>query len=84
METVEEEAKEGYLNGSELWLFTDDVTAEGCFFRGGSSSKLLHELVLRLRKTEMEYEFTLLNLCLTLKLMIRLITNYETVYSSNG
>ncbi len=59
METVEEEAKEGYLNGSELWLFTDDVTAEGCFFRGGSSSKLLHELILHLRKTEMEYEFTL-------------------------
>jgi hypothetical protein len=26
----------------------------------------------------------LLNLCLTLKLMIRLITNYETVYLSNG
>jgi hypothetical protein len=25
-----------------------------------------------------------LNLCLTLKVMIRLITNYETVYSSNG
>jgi hypothetical protein len=25
-----------------------------------------------------------LNLCLTLTLMIRLITNYETVYSSNG
>ncbi len=57
---MEERAKEGYLNGGELWLFTDNATAEGCFFRGGSSSKLLHELVLRLRKTEMEYELTLL------------------------
>jgi hypothetical protein len=27
---------------------------------------------------------SVLNLCLTLKLMIRLITNYETVYLSNG
>ncbi len=29
-------------------------------------------------------ELTLLNLCLNLKSMIRLITNYETVYLSNG
>jgi hypothetical protein len=28
--------------------------------------------------------YCLLNLCLTLKSMIRLITNYETVYLSNG
>ncbi len=56
---MEEEAKEGYLEGGELCLFTDIATAEGCFFRGGSSSKLLHELVLHLRKTELEHEFTL-------------------------
>ncbi len=36
-----------------------NTTAEGCFFHGGSSSKLLHELVLRLRKTELEYDLTL-------------------------
>jgi hypothetical protein len=30
-ETVEEEAKEGYLKGGELWLFTDNATAKGCF-----------------------------------------------------
>jgi hypothetical protein len=59
VDTVEEEAKEGYLQGGELWLFTNNATAEGCFFCGGSSSKLLHELVLCLRKTEMEYDFTL-------------------------
>ncbi len=40
-------------------MFTDNSTAESCFFHGGSSSKLLHELVLRLRKTEMKYGFTL-------------------------
>ncbi len=59
VKTVEEEAKEGYLKGGDLWLFTDNAIAEGCFFRGGSSSKLLHKLVLHLRKTELEYDFTL-------------------------
>jgi hypothetical protein len=59
VETVEEEALDGYLTGGEFWLFTDNTTAEGCFFRGGSSSKLLHELVLRLRKVELEYDLTL-------------------------
>jgi hypothetical protein len=51
--TVEEEATEGHLTNGELWLFTDNSTAESCFFRVGSSLKLLHELVLRLRKAEM-------------------------------
>ena len=59
VDTVEEEANEGHLNESELWLFTDNSTAEGCFYRGGSSSKLLHELVLRLRKAELKYGFVL-------------------------
>ena len=59
VETVEEEALDGYLTGGEFWLFTDNTTAEGCFFRGGSSSKLLHELVLRLRKVKLEYDLTL-------------------------
>ena len=59
VETVEEEAMVGYLHGGELWLFTNNTTDEGWFFRGGSSLKLLHELVLCLRKTELEYDFTL-------------------------
>jgi hypothetical protein len=33
--------------------------AKSCFFWGGSSSKLLHKLVLRLQKEEMKYEFIL-------------------------
>ena len=45
VKTVEEEALDGYLTGGEFWLFTDNTTAEGCFFRVGSSSKLIHELV---------------------------------------
>jgi hypothetical protein len=59
VDTVEEEAKEGYLKGGELWLFTDNSTAESCFYQGGLSAKLLHELVLHLRKAEMKYGFSL-------------------------
>jgi hypothetical protein len=32
VDTVEEEAVEGHLKESELWLFTDNSTAEGCFY----------------------------------------------------
>jgi hypothetical protein len=59
VDTVEDEAKEKYLKDGELWLFTDNSTAESCFFKGGSSSKLLHDLILRLRKAEMNYGFML-------------------------
>ncbi len=59
VETVEEEAAQGHLEDGELWLFTDNSTAESCFFRGGSSSKLLHELILRLRSAELKYGFVL-------------------------
>ena len=59
VETVEEEAKGGHLRNTELWLFTDNSTAESCFARGSSSSKKLHELILRLRKVEMEAGLTL-------------------------
>ena len=34
VETVEEEARVGYLNHGELWIFTDNSTAESCFFQG--------------------------------------------------
>ncbi len=59
VDRVEEESKAGYLQGSELWLSTDNSTAESCFHKGGSSSRLLHDLVLRLRKLELDGRFTL-------------------------
>ena len=59
VETVEKEATSGALDGNELWIFTDNSTAESCFVRGGSSSKKLHALVLRLRLVEMRGRFTL-------------------------
>ncbi len=36
VDTVEEEANKGHLKGSELWLFTDNSTAESFFYGGGS------------------------------------------------
>jgi hypothetical protein len=59
VETVEEEAAAGYLKDGEFWLFMDNSTAESCFFKGGSSLKLLHNLVLRLRKAELHFGFFL-------------------------
>jgi hypothetical protein len=43
------------LAGSELFIFTDNQTAESTFWKGHSSSPKLFELVLRLRKLEMEH-----------------------------
>ena len=59
VETVEEEAQQGHLKGAELWLFTDNSTSESCFVKGSSSSPLLHELILRLRKVEVDVGFSL-------------------------
>ena len=59
VETMEEEARANKLEDTELWLFTDNSVAESCFFRGSSTSRLLHELVVRLRKLEMENSLTL-------------------------
>ena len=59
VETVEEEASEGQLSNVELWLFTDNSTAESCYYKGSSTSPLLHELILRLRKVEIDIGFRL-------------------------
>lgn len=55
VQTCEEEAAAGRLYNAEFFLFTDNSTAESCFYRGSSKSKLLHELVIRLRQLEMDY-----------------------------
>ena len=53
VQTVEEEAKHGTMRSAELWIFMDNSTAESCIVKGSSKSKLLHELVVRLRRVEM-------------------------------
>lgn len=53
VEVLESAFNEGLLLSREVFMFTDNSTAESAFFKGTSSSELLFELVLRLRKLEM-------------------------------
>ncbi len=53
VETLELMGKNDELNGVEIFFFTDNSTAERAFYKGSSSSKLLHELVSRLKNLEM-------------------------------
>ena len=55
VETTEEECRSGRLQNCEFFLFTDNSTAESCFYRGSSKSPKLHNLVVRLRRLEMDY-----------------------------
>ena len=59
VEDLESEAKEGTLNRCEMFLFTDNSTAESAFYKGSSSSKKLHALVLRLHKLTIEHSMLL-------------------------
>ena len=43
----------GDLKSTEVFIFTDNSTAERAFFKGSSTSRILHDLVLRLQKLEM-------------------------------
>ena len=53
VETLEEMGNDGDLDGVEVFLFTDNSTAEAVFFNGSSKSEHLFNLVLRVRKLEM-------------------------------
>jgi hypothetical protein len=53
VESVEAGVASGELAQSELYIFTDNTTAEGAFHRGNSDNHLLFQLVLRLRTLEM-------------------------------
>jgi hypothetical protein len=53
VEALEESFNKGWLDDREIFMFTDNSTAESAYFKGTSSSELLFGLVLRLRKVEM-------------------------------
>jgi hypothetical protein len=54
VDTLEEmDKQENGLNGFEVFLFTDNSTAENAFFNGSSKSLKLFELVLRVKRLEM-------------------------------
>jgi hypothetical protein len=50
---LEELVEEGILRDCEVFIFTDNATAEAVYYKGNSSSRHLFELMLRLRKLEM-------------------------------
>ena len=52
---LEAEAAIGSLFGSEMFFFTDNDTAQNAYHNGTSSSKLLFELVVRLKKLELQH-----------------------------
>jgi hypothetical protein len=43
----------GLLANTEVFVFTDNVTAESCFYKGDSPSRTLFDLILHLRRLEM-------------------------------
>jgi hypothetical protein len=54
VDTLVEMGKQGVLEGTEVFLFTDNSTSEAAFFNGSSTSEKLFELVLKVRKMEMD------------------------------
>jgi hypothetical protein len=53
VDTLDEMSKEDELKGTEIFMFTDNSTSEAAFFNGSSKSELLFNLILRVRKMEM-------------------------------
>ena len=53
VEYIEDIFTQGLLDNCELFMFTDNATAEAAYFKGSSKSEALFNLVLRLRKIEM-------------------------------
>lgn len=53
--TLEKMGGQGHLKGREIFLFTDNSTAEKAFYNGTSSSQILFSLVLEARLIEAKY-----------------------------
>jgi hypothetical protein len=56
---IEEGLALGHLVNTELFIFTDNSTAEGAFYKGNTPSRPLFELILWLRKIEMQGQLKL-------------------------
>eukprot|EP00980_Cylindrotheca_fusiformis_P023557 scaffold10595_cov116-Cylindrotheca_fusiformis.AAC.1 len=59
VESLEVQVRTGKLKDAEIFLFTDNSTAEGVYYKGNSTSQKLFRLVVRLRRLEMIGELTL-------------------------
>jgi hypothetical protein len=64
-------AEEGLLTGAEVFLFTDNQSAEGAYYRGTSPSQALFELVVTLYKLQMKYDLVLHVVCISGTRMIQ-------------
>jgi hypothetical protein len=53
VDSIEDGVHRGELNNADLFIFTNNTTAEGCYYRGHSDSQRLFAQVLHLRKLEM-------------------------------
>ena len=49
---LERACDEGLLNGAEVFMFTDNSVAERAYFQGTASTRLLFDLILRLKLLE--------------------------------
>jgi len=54
VKTLEADVASGALVGSEVFLFTDNSTAESIYYKGSSTSKTWFNLILRLRQIDMD------------------------------
>jgi hypothetical protein len=52
-------AREGRLDGCEVFLYMDNQTAEGAYFRGMAKIRSLFELIVTLYKLQMQFYFML-------------------------
>jgi len=59
VETIEEAMVMSDLKGAEVFIFTDNTVAESAFYKGNSSSRVLFELILRLRQLDMQGDIKL-------------------------
>jgi hypothetical protein len=53
VDSIEEGVQSGELANTELFILTDNTTAEGCYYKGNSDNRRLFTQVLRLRCLEM-------------------------------
>jgi len=59
LHAITEATNKGLLKNSELFVFTDNITAELAFYKGTSSSKRLFQLVIDLHKLQLHKGFVL-------------------------
>ena len=53
VEVLEAKAMDPNFRGFKVFLFTDNATAEACFYKGSSTNHSLFQLVLRLKRLEL-------------------------------